>query len=449
MSSLQMKNVAENVRRRAEEFCDLSEIENYFDRLFPICRSILGQGYRDSLAILRELVPFELESVRSGMDVLDWTVPDEWNIEDAYIITPDGDRIAQFKDHNLHVVHYSEPVDQELTLEELKDHLFTVPDLPDHLPYVTSYYHRRWGFCISQRQFDSLKPGIYRAVVKSEIKPGRLVYGQAMIPGRTDREVLISTYLCHPQMANHELSGPLVQAYLYKMLKATGPHRHTFRFLICPENIGAAAFLHDHGDQLCENVEAGYVVNCVGHGQEWTYKRSRQHASRSDVAAINTLRFGDTPLEIVDFFPDGSDERQFCSPGFNLPVGLIMRQMFGRYPEYHTSADDKNLISFDTIRESVQGYFDTIMALELDFRPYGRVQRGSPMLSKSPIPLYRNIMNFRSQPKNVRTRIMLEILNLADGNMSLLDMAESKDFRLLDYADLIADLVAAGYISEH
>ena len=439
-------NISERKKIKPTDVMSEKTLEQYFDRLYPICRSILGKGFRDSLEIISELIPFEYSDIETGTEVLDWLVPNEWSCIDAYIIKPDGTKIAQFLERNLHLVQYSIPIEIDLTLDELKSHIHTLPDMPEHFPYVTSYYKEQWGFCISQNELDSLKPGNYKVVIKSDLKPGKLRYGQTLLKGKTDREILLSGYLCHPQMANHELSGVLTMAVLYHMLQKTAPHKFTYRFAMVPENIGAAALLHEHGDHLLKKVDAGYIMNCLGHGKNWTYKRSRRHKSKADYAAINYLKHRNEPLEIVDFFPDGSDERQYCSPGFNLPIGLIMRQMYGRFPEYHTSADDKSLISFSEILESAEAYYNTLMTLELDCIPKGRVQHGSPMLSRSTIPLYRDTMNFRANAKGERTRVMLEILNLAEGKLSLLEIAEMKNFQLLEMSELVEDLIKAGYI---
>lgn len=421
-------------------------IEKYFDRLYPICRSILGKGFRESLEILSEIVPFEKVKFPSGENVLDWTIPNEWEIKDAYITKPNGEKIAKFSEHNLHVMNYSDSVNDYFSLDELKKHIFTVPDLPEHFPYVHSYYKRRWGFSISQNELDALEDGRYKAFIDSEFKPGHLIYGEKIIKGTTDEEILLSSYLCHPQMANHELSGPLTLVFLYKLLKETAPHKYTYRFLLCPENIGAAAFLSKNGDHLIKKLKAGYVLNCLGYGNKWTYKHSRRHNSLADIAASNVIKNEACPKEFINFFPDGSDERQFCSPGFNFPIGLIMRFMYNSFPEYHTSADNKELISFELIRESIFLYFRVLMSLELNCCPTARVQKGSPMLSKSPIPLYRDMMNFRQVDKDKETRIILEILNLADGNQSLLNIANDKNFCLIDYCFTIEKLFRANYL---
>ena len=437
---------------QVEKFINEKILKKYFDRLYPICRSILGKGFRDSLEIIGEIVDLNKKKVKSGTNVLDWTVPDEWNINDGYIVTPSGKKIAQFKDHSLHIVNYSTPIKKNINLTELKKHLHTLPSQPKAIPYVTSYYKRNWGFCLPYDIYKNLEEGIYSVFIDSKIEPGYLVYSDMLIPGKSKKEILISSYLCHPQMANHELSGPLVWSALYKILKSTGPHKYSYRFLICPENIGAAAFLH-YSKKKVNRIISGYIINCVGHGKKFTYKKSRKGDSLSDLAVLNVLSNSNFPFEVIDFFPDGSDERQFCSPGFDLPIGLLMRNMYGRqdgtpmdFPEYHTSLDDPNLISFKTIMESIKVYHEVLLTIENNFLPIGKVQYGTPQLSKSPIKLYGDIMNFRIDEKNDRIKVMLEILNLSDGKLDLLAMANKKKFKLIDHIDCINDLLKSKYI---
>ena len=228
-----------------DKFIDEKSLKKQFNKLYKICRSILGKGFRDSLEIIGNNVDLNIKKIKSGKKVLDWTVPDEWNIKDAYIITPSGKKIAEFKKHSLHVVNYSIPVKKKIKLTDLKKHLHTLPDLPNAIPYVHSYYKRTWGFCLPYNEFKKLEQGEYQVFIDSEIKPGNLVYSDTLIKGKSKKEILLSTYLCHPQMANHELSGPLVWSALYNIIKKTGPHKYSYRFLICPENIGSAAFLHN------------------------------------------------------------------------------------------------------------------------------------------------------------------------------------------------------------
>ena len=425
------------------------ELEDYFDRLFPICRSITGDGYQESLDILREIIPLEKIDFKSGTECFDWTIPDEWNIRDAYIINPDGVKIACFKENNLHVFGYSVPVNKEVNLHELKEHIHTIKELPEAIPYVTSYYKRNWGFCLPYKDYQKLKEGRYRVYIDSELKPGKLTIGMITIPGNIDREILISTYLCHPSMAVNELSGPLVTAFLCKKLLNEKPLRHTLRFVFCPENIGCIAFLSKYGMRLKDKIVAGYVVNCVGHGKFHTYKKSRRSDTLADRAALNVLEHHKFPFECVEFFPGGSDERQYCSPGFNLPVGLIMRTMYGRYDEYHTSLDNKNLISFSAIEECVETYYETIKTIDENTTCKSVVQFGTPQLSKSPIPLYPNTMKsnkFNRRKDEVNK--LLELINLSDGDNDLLAIAEKKKYKMLDLVPIKDRLIEAGYLEE-
>ena len=441
-----------------DDFVNEKLLKGYFNRLYKICRSILGKGFRESLDIIGEIVELNKKKVSSGTKVLDWTVPDEWNIRDAYIITPSGKKIANFKKHNLHVVNYSTPINKKISFEELKKHLHTMPNMPNAIPYVCSYYNRTWGFCISYNQLKKLKKGNYKVYIDSDIRPGHLVYSDTLIPGKSKKEILLSTYLCHPQMANHELSGPLVWSMLYKNLKKTGPHKFSYRFLICPENIGSAAFLH-YSKKKIKNIVAGYIIHLAGNGKEITYKKSRIGNSLADQAAENVIKNSNFPFQIIEFFPDGSDERQFCSPGFNMPIGLIMRKMWNasggwisdlpdnhKFKEYHTSLDDPKKISFKTIIETIKIYYDVLLTIENNFIPIGKIQYGTPQLSKSPINLYRNIMNFNIASKSEQTRILLEILNLSNGSLDLLKIANNKNFSLIKNLDLVNKLLKTKYI---
>ena len=247
-------------------------IRKLINKLYPICRSITGKGFSDSLKILQENMDIKINKFKTGTKVLDWTIPKEWNINDAYVIDPSGKKIIDFKKHNLHVVNYSIPVNKIISLEELKKKLFTLPNQPNAIPYITSYYKKDWGFCIEYNKFKKLKKGQYKVFIDSTLKNGNLIYSDSLIQGKSKKQILLSTYLCHPQMANHELGGPILLSFLYKILKKTGPHKYSYRFLVCPENIGSAAFLHKNKKKL-KNIIAGYIINCVGSGKEITYKK--------------------------------------------------------------------------------------------------------------------------------------------------------------------------------
>ena len=425
-----------------DNFINESEIKSLFKSLYKIPnRSIMGEGFRKSLSIISEKVDLNIKTIKSGQKVLDWIVPDEWNINDGYIIAPSGKKIADFKKHSLHIMNYSTPIKKKINLKELKKHLHTLPELPDAIPYVHSYYDRKWGFALSHNEFIKLEEGEYEVFIDSEIKPGKLVYSDTLIKGKSKKEVLLSTYLCHPQTANHELSGPIVWSTLYNIVKNTGPHYYSYRFLICPENIGAAAFLHNSKKNF-KKIVAGYVINCVGHGKEVTYKKSRIGNSLADLAALNVISNSNYNFKVVDFFPSGSDERQFCSPGFNMPIGLIMRKMYGTFNEYHNSLDDEKFISFKTIIESIKIYNDVLCSLDNNFTPIAKIQYGTPQIFRYSKNLYPNTMRFNSfNNQNENRKFLLETLNLSDGNMNFLEICQKKNFKFIDYLQIVKNLL--------
>ncbi len=354
------------------------EVSQAFDRLFPICRSILGQGYRDSLEILKEYMPMEEEIFHSGEKVLNWTVPQEWVIREAWIKDEDGNIIVDFKENNLHVLNYSEPVDARMELEELKKHIYTSA-LPDAVPYVFSYYKKRWGFCMSQNQLDGLADGTYHVYIDSEFISGRMVIGEAVLPGESTKEILLSSYLCHPSMANNELSGGLVLAMLYQRIRKWKNRKYTYRFLVNPETIGSISYLSRYGERLKENMFAGIVLTCLGGDEEkLRYKKSRQ-----EFAPFDLLADADSDTFRTESFSPilGSDERQYCSPGFNLPMGQIARKVYLRYKEYHTSLDTKELMGIQNIMDSCDKIEMLLLKNEKEMYyknlyPYGEVKLG-------------------------------------------------------------------------
>ncbi len=422
------------------------KLKYFFNRLFKIPRSITGKGFLNSLKILGEIVDLNLIKVKSGTKVLDWTIPNEWNVKNAYVKNSKGVKIIDFKKNNLHLVNYSYPINKKINFEQLNKHLFKIKEIPNAIPYVTSYYNKTWGFCLSYNQYKKInKKDKFSVVIDTKLHKGNLIYSDKKIKGRSKKEILIYTYLCHPQMANNELSGPLVWSFLYKYLKTTGPHYYTYRFVCAPENIGAATFLHKNKKNV-KNIIAGYIVQCTGKGNIITFKKSRLSNSLADRAALNVIQNSKFKYKIVDFVPDGSDERQFCSPGFNLPVASIMREMYGEYKEYHTSLDNEKCISYKTILETLQIYIDTLKTIETNFVPYARVQYGTPQLSKSKIDLYPKIMNFVGKPRKEYVLLMLEILNLSEGKLDLLEICNKKGFKLIEFTDLFEKLVKSKYI---
>lgn len=318
----------------------------FAQELWPICRSLTGAGVRRTLALIKERLPgLEIHEVSSGTKAFGWEVPPEWNISEAYLLDPLGKKVVDFKDSNLHVVGYSEPIDRELTLEELRPHLFSLPDQPDAIPYVTSYYKKNWGFCLTHRRLAKLKSGRYRAVIKSTLRPGQMTYADLVLPGKTDRELFFSTYVCHPSLANNELSGPVVTTALAQWAMSLKERRYTYRFYFGPETIGAIVYLSRHLQHLKAKLDAGWVVTCVGDDRKHTFLASRRGGTLADRVTRHVLGAMVPGYDDRNFLHRGSDERQYCSPGADLPVVSAMRTRYGDYPEYHTSLDDLSVIS--------------------------------------------------------------------------------------------------------
>ena len=386
-------------------------------RLFPFARSLSGSGVRATLDVLEEYLPLERTEIASGTQIFDWTVPDEWNIQDAYVATRGGARVIDFRASSLHVVSYSEPVQARMSLEALRERLHTLPDQPDLVPYRTSYYHRTWGFCLSHRQLLELQPGEYDVLIDSTLKPGHLTYAELRLTGASDDEILISTYVCHPSLANDNLSGIAVAAMLARELSRRRL-RHSYRFLFAPGTIGPLAWLHQNRDTL-HHVKHGLTVSCIGDAGGLTYKRTRRGDSDVDRAVELVLRESGTAHRIVDWEPWGGDERQFCSPGFNLPVGCLMRTPHGEFAGYHTSADGLEGIRPESLAESVRACLDVVEVLEanrtcVNLSPYGEPQLGRR-------GLYRSTGGAVASPADERA--LLWVLNLSDGHASLLDIA--------------------------
>lgn len=420
------------------------ELEKYFDRLWPICRSILGPGYRESLQILSEVMPMERLRFKTGQRVFDWKIPQEWRPKRAFFVDPKGRRRAEFSRNNLHLLNYSAPFRGKLPLDELQQHLYSLPEMPDAIPYLTSYYRRRWGFCLSHRERQRLPKGNYEVVIDTEFKDGALEIGEAVLPGKTDEEILFSSYLCHPSLANNELSGPLALVFLYRRLAAMPNRRYTYRFAIMPETIGAVAYLVRRGSHLKRRLAAGYQITCVGDPGPFTYKTCREPGTLADRVALEVLK-GLGRHTVVPFHPAfGSDERQYASPGFNLPVGSLMRTMYGRYREYHTSLDDKSFIRFEALSGSVDAYVEMARALEANRVWKTTVPHGVPMLGKR--GLYPTLGSQRDCDKKVEE--MMWLLNFADGTRDLVGIAERSGQPLGDLIPLSRELADAGLLKE-
>lgn len=387
--------------------------------LFPICRSITGDGVRETLRIVGRHIPLELSEVPTGTQVFDWTVPKEWNIRDAYIRDSRGEKVVDFQELNLHVVNYSVPIRTQLPLEALKAHLFSVPDRPDLVPYRTSYYKETWGFCLAHERLLALEDGDYEVVVDSTLEPGALSYAECVVPGDSAEEVLISAHVCHPSLANDNLSGIALATYLARALSER-PHRYTYRFIFAPGTIGSITWLA-RNEAVVPRIRHGLVVSCVGDSGGPTYKRSRQGSAEIDRAVGHVLSHcGRAGAKVEDFSPYGYDERQYCSPGFNLPVGLFERSKYGSFPEYHTSGDNLDFITVEALNDSYRWISQVISILEGNDRYLNTNPKCEPQLGKR--GLY-NALGGSNDSASTQMA-MLWVLNLSDGDNSLLDIAE-------------------------
>jgi aminopeptidase-like protein len=385
--------------------------------LYPLCRSITGDGVRETLRILSRYAPLELHEVPSGTPVLDWIVPNEWNIRDAWIKDARGEKVVDFEKSNLHVVSYSVPVRGRFSLAQLRPHLHTLPDRPGLVPYRTSYYQESWGFCMSQRQFESLRDEEYEVLIDSALEPGSLTYGELLLPGELEDEILLSSHVCHPSLCDDNLSALAVSIMLAQKL-ARAPRRHAVRFLYAPGTIGAITWLARNRERAAR-VKHGLTLVCLGDHAPFTYKRTLRGDAPIDAAASHVLRHAGAGSRVVDFFPYGYDERQFASPAFRLPVGSLMRSVHGRFPEYHTSADDLDFVSPERLAEAFG-----VCASILDILQSDRVYRslcpaGEPQLGRR--GLYRALGGSDLPDLELA---MLWVLCLSDGTHSLLQIAE-------------------------
>ncbi|WP_018564551.1 DUF4910 domain-containing protein [Streptomyces sp. PsTaAH-124] len=388
------------------------------ERLYPLCRSITGDGVRATLEIVGEYVPLRVHEVPTGTQVLDWTVPQEWNIRDAYVADASGRRVVDFAASSLHVLGYSVPVAATLPLAELREHLYTLPEHPSWVPYRTSYYEPKWGFCLAQETLDALPEGEYEVRVDSTLADGHLTYAEHVVPGQVPDEVLVSAHVCHPSLANDNLAGIAVAVFLARALAEQQPY-YTYRFLFAPGTIGAITWLARNAERV-GRVRHGLVLACAGDPGRLTYKRSRRGDAEIDQVLRHVLTGSGRPHEIREFTPYGYDERQFCSPGFDLGVGSLSRTPYAGYPEYHTSADDLDLVSPEAMADTLAVCREAFAVLDRNRRyvnlsPYGEPQLGRRGLYDS--------LGGRSDAKEAQLA-MLWVLSLSDGEHSLLDVAE-------------------------
>jgi aminopeptidase-like protein len=408
-------------------------------RLFPICRSITGDGVRETLGEVAGRIPLKIHEVPSGTPVLDWTVPDEWNIRDAYIATEDGRRVVDFRDSNLHVVSYSEHVRQDMTLEDLRPHLHVHAERPDWIPYRTSYYTRTWGFCLSRNQLEALEDATYEVVIDSTLAAGSLTYGECLLPGASEDEIVLTTHVCHPSLANDNVSGI---AMLTELGVALGelPRHYSYRLLFIPGTIGSVTWLARNEDRL-SRVIGGLVIACVGNAAPLTYKRSRHGEAPIDRAGAHVV--ASSGGRILDFVPWGWDERQFNSPGFDIPVGCLTRSLEGEFPEYHSSADDLDLISADRLEAAAEAALGIIEAIEHD-RTYRNLSpKGEPQLGKR--GLYRGV---GGPDPGADQLAILWVLNQSDGSNSLLDIADRSGLGFADIRRAADALLEAGLLAD-
>lgn len=394
------------------------ELHRLIADLYPICRSITGEGLRETLRAVGRLVPLTLREVPTGTQVFDWTVPKEWNIRDAYVKNSRGERVIDFQSSNLHVVNYSVPVRQKMQLAELKTRLFTLPDRPDWIPYRTSYYKEDWGFCLSQRQLELLPEDEYEVVIDSTLQPGHLTSGECFIQGELPDEIIVSTHCCHPSMCNDNLSGIAVAAFLAKHLSLR-PRRYSYRFLFIPGTIGAITWLALNEDKI-SRIRHGLVLTGLGDSGNLHYKKSRRGDAEIDRAAAHVLHNAPYDHQILDFSPYGYDERQFCSPGINLSVGRLSRSPHGTFPEYHTSADNLSFVHPEKLKESFDACLQILGLLERNGTFLNLNAKCEPQLGKR--GLYAMVGGRAGA--GVREMAMLWVLNLSDGNHSILDICE-------------------------
>ena len=418
------------------------EIYAFAEEAFPICRSITGDGVRRTLEILRRIVPLEVREVPTGTRVFDWEVPREWNVRDAWVKDAHGNRLIDFRRHNLHLLSYSVPVGARMSRAELDLHLHSLPDRPDAIPYRTSYYQDRWGFCLPHRLREALPEGDYEVRIDTTLEPGHLTYGELWLPGESDETVLFSAHVCHPSLANDNLSGVGVCAHLARLLRGL-ELRYSYRFLFVPGTIGAITWLALN-EEAARRVRHGLVAANLGDGGRFHYKRSRRGDADVDRAVVRVLADAGEPYEVEDFTPFGYDERQYCSPGFDLAVGSLTRTPWGRYPEYHTSDDDLELIRPEHLGESLRRYLEVVHVLEHDRRYRNLNPSCEPQLGRR--GLYRTLGG--SDAGRERELALLWVLNLSDGEHSLLDVAERSGASFGRVLEAARALVDAGLLED-
>lgn len=428
-------------------------LDSLFDELFPILRSITGPGTEESIRIIQKHIPFKMSKVVTGTKAFDWTVPPEWHFKSAKLIGPDGEIICDASKNNLHILNYSEPVRKVLSLEELLPHLHSLPDLPDAIPYVTSYYNKTWGFCISDNVKKELKPGTYSVQIDTEFVDGGVPYAEVVLEGESKKEILLTSYICHPSLANNELSGPLGIIALYNRIKDWPKRRYTYRFLLNPETIGSLVYLHNEANHLKEHLASGLILTCLGGpSKQMNYKSARKTDALINKVANSKLDVP-FPYKVFPFSPlNGSDERQFCAPGFNFPMGQISRTRYGQYEGYHNSLDTKEFMGIQNVIESVDTIEALLKNMEVAGYPINQAPFGEPQLGKR--DLYPNINSKQTRSFSSDTQVdgrtelnrLLTILNMADGENDLIQIATQLECSVEDLIPLIEKLEDKGLI---
>jgi aminopeptidase-like protein len=419
------------------------EIYQQISNLYPICRSITGDGVRKSLQILQQHIPLKMHEISTGTPIFDWVVPKEWNLRDAWVKNAEGEKVIDFQKSNLHLLNYSIPIHQKMPLVELKKHLFSLPDRPDWIPYRTSYYKETWGFCLTHNTLESLEEGEYEVYIDSSLEVGYLTYGEYFLPGETDEEVLFSCHCCHPSLCNDNLSGMVLATFLAKHLSRY-PRRYSYRFVFIPGTIGSIAWLSQNEHRV-SRIKHGLVVAGVGDAGNLTYKKSRRGDAEIDRAVTHVLKHSGQPYEIQDFSPYGYDERQYCSPGFNLPVGSLTRTPFNCYPEYHTSADNLDFVRPANLADSLAKYLAVIDVLENNGTYLNTNPKCEPQLGKR--GLYGNFGGKKNT--KINEMAMLWVLNLSDGTNSLLEISDRANIAFSTIKEVADALIATGLLIKH
>ena len=418
------------------------EIHDFARKLWPINRSLTGEGVRKTLNEISHHLPhLKVHSVPSHTSVFDWTVPQEWMVKEAYIITPSGQKICDFAINNLHLLGYSTPFRGQLKLSELKEHLYTLPEQPNAIPYITSYYKERWGFCLTQKQFDALEEGVYEVVVDTQLFDGELNYGELLIKGKSEKEVFLSTYICHPSMANNELSGPCVLTYLAKWLTQVEELEYSYRIVFIPETIGSITYLSLHHEEMKAKVFAGFNITCIGDERAYSYIPSRKGNTISDLVAKHVLKWFDENYVSYTWLDRGSDERQYCAPGIDLPIASMCRTKYAAYPEYHTSLDDLEHVV--TPKGLNGGYWVVRRALEVieKNKNYKVTVLCEPQMGKR--GLYPTLS---TKTSGLEVKNMMDFISLCDGETSLIDIAQQMNLPAWNLYELISKLESHGLI---